>query len=226
MNLYCPVKKTVWGQVNNLDDLKNHIAKSGQPFGVDWSGPASEFNPAYPSNVSLYQYLNFNPPTNTHSGVDIPVTTGTEIFSSTNGIIKEVSESLTKGLGVVVYDPLQRCKTLYWHLRDFPVKVGDHVKAGDLIGYSDNTGYSKGPHLHWELKLTDEQGNSLNSVDPMPYLVWHSPMTENEVKALQVLEGYQDPDGLQFWVGKPLSEYLKARLADKVRQESEVLQKL
>lgn len=41
-------------------------------------------------------------------------------------------------------------------------------------------------------------------------------MTKEEVLALQALEGYKDPQGAEYWAGKSLSEYLKARLADKI----------
>jgi hypothetical protein len=46
--------------------------------------------------------------------------------------------------------------------------------------------------------------------------VTQTPMTKKEVLQLQALEGYKDEVGADFWVGKPLGEYLKARLADKV----------
>lgn len=44
-------------------------------------------------------------------------------------------------------------------------------------------------------------------------------MTKEEVIALQALEGYSDPVGAMYWVGKNLSAYLKARLTDKIKQE-------
>lgn len=47
-------------------------------------------------------------------------------------------------------------------------------------------------------------------------------MTEKDVKSLQALEGYLDPEGVKFWTGKSLSEYLKARLADKVKTINEI----
>lgn len=47
-------------------------------------------------------------------------------------------------------------------------------------------------------------------------------MTENEVASLQALEGYSDPEGVAYWTGKPLSEYLKARLSDKLKQIQEL----
>lgn len=73
-------------------------------------------------------------------------------------------------------------KTIYWHLiKEIPVKVGTKVKAGDLIGYADNTGFSTGTHLHFGLKpqlkgendwtwVNLEQNNGyLGAIDPTPY---------------------------------------------------------
>ena len=45
-----------------------------------------------------------------------------------------------------------KVQTLYAHLESFKVKVGDHVQAGQVIGISDSTGYSTGPHLHFGVK--------------------------------------------------------------------------
>ena len=41
---------------------------------------------------------------------------------------------------------------IYWHLQSFNVKVGNEVKVGDVLGISNNTGMSTGPHLHWGIK--------------------------------------------------------------------------
>ncbi len=85
-------------------------------------------------------------------------------------------------------------KTVYGHLVDStkepkytsPIykakNMTKKVKAGDLIGYADNTGFSTGDHLHFGLKPTKknskgklynvEQDNGyLGAIDPFPYLV-------------------------------------------------------
>lgn len=51
-------------------------------------------------------------------------------------------------------------------------------------------------------------------------------MTEAEVKALQALEGYDDPAGATYWAGKPLRDYLKARLPDKATELQDALNAL
>lgn len=43
-------------------------------------------------------------------------------------------------------------------------------------------------------------------------------MTEQEVRQLQALEGFSDPSGVLYWTGKPLADYLKARLVDKEKE--------
>lgn len=51
-------------------------------------------------------------------------------------------------------------------------------------------------------------------------------MTESEVLGLQALEGYSDPEGAKYWTGKPLSDYLKARLPDKEAELKKALDTL
>lgn len=212
MKILCPVRKTVWGQIKSQKDLVYAITKSGQFFGVDESGPACNSVPGAPCNISYYQYLGFG----LHKGIDIPVATGTEVLAAHDGVVKELSETVSKGLGVVLYDPAQKIKTVYWHHKENKVKVGQLVKAGDLIAISDNTGYSTGPHLHFELKITDEFGNSLNAIDPMPHFVWDT-MSEQDVKNLYKLAFYRLPDAteLSFWTGKDLSEFLIVAIKDR-----------
>lgn len=48
-------------------------------------------------------------------------------------------------------------------------------------------------------------------------------LTEKQVKQLQALEGYNDPEGVKFWTGKLLSDYLNARLPDKIKTINESL---
>ena len=213
--MICPVQKTVWGPVNSLKDLNYAIAKSGQPFGVDWSGPACKVVPGAPCNITYYQYLGFG----LHKGIDIPVATGTEVFATADGKVCEISDDITKGIGLVICHSGLKLKSLYWHLKAHCVNLGDIVTQGQIVGISDNTGYSEGPHLHFEIKTTDEHGISIKSVDPIPYISFTKSMSEDEVKHLYVLAFYRTPDAdeLAFWKDKQLCDFLKVAIQDRAK---------
>ena len=211
-----PVKKTIWGDVNTVEDLRIHIAKNGQFFGEDKSGPACEFKTEYPCDQTFYQYMGFG----LHKGLDIPCADSTEIYATHAGTVWKTSETISQGLGVVLESLDETYSTVYWHNKQNLVKVGDKVELGQVIALSDNTGYSKGNHLHFEYRIWKD--NAYEAVDPMPYFVGKT-MTEQEVRQLQALEGYKDEAGVEFWTGKNLSDYLKARLPDKVKTINETL---
>lgn len=210
--IVCPVKKTVWGDLKTKQNLIDAINKSGQPFGVDWSGPACNVVPTAPCDKTYYQYLGFG----LHSGIDIPVVNGTEVYACADGKVTELSNVTTKGIGVVIYHPQLLLKSIYWHLLSYNVALGDTVKGGQLIASSDNTGYSIGPHLHFELKTTDEHGVSITPVDPMPYIGFDN-MTQEEVKKQYALSFYREPtsEELSYWTGRPLIEFLNTAIKDR-----------
>ena len=206
-----PCKKTAWGPVTTVEDLRKAVMKSGQPFGVDWSGPACEVDASFPCDKTYYQYLGFG----LHSGIDIPVSTGTEIFAVETGKVVEISDKVTAGLGIVLYHQNLALKSVYWHLSDIPVVLGQIVQRGAFLAHSDNTGLSKGPHLHLEIKTTDKNGVTIKPVDP--FLYFDNKMTEEQVKKIYALAFYRLPDTteLAFWTGKDLTEFLNTAIKDR-----------
>lgn len=98
-----------------------------------------------------------------HTGVDISVGAGVEIVAAGNGVV--ILASWYGGYGnAVVIDHGAGLSTLYAHQSKLAVSVGQSVSDGEVIGYVGSTGYSTGPHLHFE---TREFGTP---VDPMPFL--------------------------------------------------------
>jgi murein DD-endopeptidase MepM/ murein hydrolase activator NlpD len=91
-----------------------------------------------------------------HNGLDIGIPVGTPIFAADDGKIMAADNNDGSGYWqkyqygrYVLITHSNNLNTLYAHLSAVSVKKGDVVKRGDLIGYSGNTGYSTGPHLHF-----------------------------------------------------------------------------
>lgn len=222
MRIYSPLKHIAYFgtmmPLTSLSFLKKVLNATGQPFGVDWSGPACNVNPSWPCNRTYYQHLGLG----AHNGLDMPAIAGTPIYASHDGVVQEVHNDPNGGLGVIIWDDVQLLKTVYWHNKVNLVTVGQRVKQGDKIAEVDNTGYSLGNHLHFMLKQTDNQGNTINTnngfkgaIDPLPHLVFG--MTQEEVRKLYRLAFYREPDAeeMGFWVGKSLLEFLNIAIKDR-----------
>ncbi len=85
-----------------------------------------------------------------HRGIDIASRTGTPIIATADGVVKSTSTDNMMGKYVVI-DHGYGFKTRYGHLSQFKVKAGQKVKRGDVVALMGSTGYSTGPHLHYEV---------------------------------------------------------------------------
>jgi murein DD-endopeptidase MepM/ murein hydrolase activator NlpD len=85
-----------------------------------------------------------------HSGLDISNRIGTPVVVTADGVVSFTR--FQSGLGnTVIVDHSNGFQTVYGHLSQFKVKEGQRVRRGELIGLIGNTGYSTGPHLHYEV---------------------------------------------------------------------------
>lgn len=97
-----------------------------------------------------------------HAGIDLQAKTGTPVYATGDGVVKW-SGIKANGYGIHVdIDHGYGYETKYAHLDKLAVKKGQKVKRGDIIGYSGNTGLSKGPHLHYEII---KDGVKINPID-------------------------------------------------------------
>ena len=99
-----------------------------------------------------------------HYGVDINVNTGTEVIAAGDGVVLEATRGSGYGNYVKIHHPNAGYVTIYAHLRGFApgLRKGKKVTRGEVIAFSGNTGLSKSPHLHYEVR--DMEGRALNPI--------------------------------------------------------------
>jgi murein DD-endopeptidase MepM/ murein hydrolase activator NlpD len=92
-----------------------------------------------------------------HKGVDFAAPTGTPIRAAGDGVIDFAG--VQGGYGnVVVIKHWSNYSTAYAHMSRFGngIKKGSKVSQGQVIGYVGSTGWSTGPHLHYEFRVNNE----------------------------------------------------------------------
>lgn len=98
-----------------------------------------------------------------HSGMDIAVDTGTPIVAADNGVV--ALSGWVGGYGYAVFiNHGNGVVTIYGHNSRLLVSEGEAVKQGQQIAEAGSTGYSTGPHCHFECRVNGEV------VDPLNYL--------------------------------------------------------
>ncbi|CUR53602.1 Murein DD-endopeptidase MepM [Serratia symbiotica] len=95
-----------------------------------------------------------------HRGVDFAMPIGTPIIAVNDGEVLFTKHSVTAGYYIVIRHSHQYI-TRYMHLKKILVKSGQKVKQGEHIALSGNSGFSTGPHLHFELWINQKPVNPL-----------------------------------------------------------------
>lgn len=98
-----------------------------------------------------------------HYGVDIDLETGDPVVAAFDGKVRIAKKSSSYG-NVVVIRHSNGLETYYAHLSKLKVEVGQEVFAGDEIGLGGNTGYSRGSHLHFEVRYLGQPVNPMEII--------------------------------------------------------------
>lgn len=99
-----------------------------------------------------------------HAGVDIAAPIGTPISAAADGTVIDAGPASGFGMWVRIQH-VDGTVTVYGHVNEALVSVGQQVMAGDEIATVGNRGFSTGPHLHFEVHLPGDQ-----KIDPLPWL--------------------------------------------------------
>ena len=145
---YAPVKKTI--AYNPISVIKDIVKPKNASI-----VPANKM--AWPTEGSrITQYYSWR-----HHGLDIGNKTGTPLYAADTGTI--TYRGWSKGYGYRIdIDHGGGKKTRYAHLSKFFVEKGQKVGKGETIGAMGSTGWSTGPHLHFEVIISGKKYNPLN----------------------------------------------------------------
>jgi murein DD-endopeptidase MepM/ murein hydrolase activator NlpD len=113
-------------------------------------------------------------PSKFHKGVDYGCPIGTPVYACVAGVVTTDNWGRSFGSHIIIdnakfSDGSAGLWMGYMHLSKIKVVAGQKVKAGQIIGWSGNTGHTTGPHLHIEVQKK-ARWNALNSVNPEKWI--------------------------------------------------------
>ena len=118
-----------------------------------------------------------------HEGVDIHNDVGTPVYATGDAVVQLCGPTGSSYGTAVELNHGYGYKTWYAHLSRCVVRSGQHVKRGQLIAYSGNTGRSTGPHLHYEVRKNGVQQNPVEYfIDDVDFEKIKAQLASNSIK--------------------------------------------
>ena len=146
--------------------MVTHMLPAGKPIAgltLSWPMAGARVTQLFgPSDLLLEPPL--GPYPHFHTGLDIAAPFGTTVVAAADGVVVAVGHSRVGYGNYVVIAHGGGIMTLYGHLLETNVDVGNKVVRGQRVGLEGSTGWSTGPHVHFELRVNDAV------IDPLPYL--------------------------------------------------------
>jgi murein DD-endopeptidase MepM/ murein hydrolase activator NlpD len=127
-----------------------------------------------------------------HNGMDLGTPSGSKLYATLSGVVRDTGNTdLVPGCFSwgkwILLDHPNGLSSMYAHLSHISVTPGQTVRTGDIVGYTGNTGYSTGPHLHWTLYVSD-------AVQVRQFNEFKSVTSCGSAKSpFAAIEGYLDP---------------------------------
>lgn len=150
--LYQPVKPFILGQKFGENKACIKLDHTGGVIVCDGNNPPPGYTSVYGPGG--------------HTGIDLGVYHGQEVYCAQAGRVIEIDTEKKSGLDVRIISVIdgETVVHIYEHLLGYQVQVGSLVKTGQLIGWADNTGWSSGDHLHFQVEK-----NGI-PIDPLPLM--------------------------------------------------------
>ena len=103
-------------------------------------------------------------PQSPHTGVDLQAKEGTPVLACNSGMVVLVHQLFLSGKSIIL-DHGWGLYSMYFHLSETPVKEGDIVSKGAILGRVGSTGRSTEPHLHWGIRMNGARVDPLSLLD-------------------------------------------------------------
>lgn len=141
------LREQIEAAVQSVSEIRSYIAEQkdlhlATPFGWPVEGRISS-SYGYRTHP-VHEERKF------HTGVDISVSSGSEVKATADGIVSFAGWTGNGGI-VVVAEHGHGFRTAYAHNRKALVRVGQRIARGEVIAMSGSTGVSTGPHVHYEI---------------------------------------------------------------------------
>lgn len=150
------LKRAIPEQIEKFEDLKEEVRHySERMVSIPSIWPLLDDGEGFITSSFGYRVHPISRMRQFHEGVDIAAWYNTPVVSTANGVVE--FSGWKGGFGrTVIIDHEAGYKTVYAHNNSLVVEEGDLVKRGDVVAYSGNSGYSTGPHLHYEVLYEGE----------------------------------------------------------------------
>ena len=146
-------KNTYWWPVGSSETREENgiIYADGEPVSITIT---SEYGMRVHPITGAYKL---------HTGTDIGAPMGADFVAAANGVV--VKAEMTPAYGnMVIIDHGGGVQTLYAHGSEIVVQMGQEVKAGTPVLKVGSTGYSTGPHAHFEIRINGQHINPQNYI--------------------------------------------------------------
>ena len=157
VNPYASDMDRIWAEQKRQKKAKNHYSNSA--VDVELLQPVEGIMTGSFGRRRIFNGEARRP----HSGMDIAADQGIPVIAPANGKVIELGDFFFSG-NLVYVDHGQGMISLFAHLSEINVTLGQQIKQGEIIGKVGATGRVTGPHLHWSLGLN---GTWIN---PAPFL--------------------------------------------------------
>jgi murein DD-endopeptidase MepM/ murein hydrolase activator NlpD len=148
----------VWGNQNKFFNSPVKLAAINSGFRYPFSNKYQVSSPFGWRKHPITRKSRF------HHGIDFAAPHGARVLAARSGVVEFAETNGGYGKTVILKHNNPQENTLYAHLSNIKVQRGQRVESGTVVGLVGSTGFSIGPHLHFELRQPTSEG--WKSIDP------------------------------------------------------------